>query len=87
MRKQRRRSAALQIVQSLYFINPKFQASSVAVEPGLCRGLVGNPADRFSHNEAQMPSNTLSNRAYWRRIITVELLEKRDLSIEIHIVS
>ena len=49
--------------------------------------LVGNPEDRFSHNEAQIPSNTLSNRAYWGRIITVELLEKRDLSIEIHIVS
>ena len=52
MRKQRNREAdqrlrvtaklisafvfATRIVQSLYFLNPKFQASSVAEQPGLC---------------------------------------------------
>ena len=29
-------------------------SSSVAVQPGLCQNLVGNPIDRFSHNEAQI---------------------------------
>ena len=38
---------ATRIVQSLYFLNPKFQARFVS-------DLVGNPEDRFSHNEAQM---------------------------------
>ena len=28
--------------------------SSMAVQPGLCGNLVGNPEDRFSHNEAQL---------------------------------
>ena len=58
MRKQKRRSASvplfsLMIVQSLFYLNPKFRASSylqwlyslVCVRPG-------NPEDRFSHNEA-----------------------------------
>ena len=44
------------ILQSLYFLNPKFQGSShllwlyslVCVRPGR------NPEDQFSHNEAQL---------------------------------
>ena len=30
------------------------QPSSVAIQPGLCRDLVGNPKDRFSQNKAHM---------------------------------
>ena len=48
---------ASQILQSVYFLNPKFQVSSyllwlyspVCVGPG-----DGNPEDQFSHNEVQM---------------------------------
>ena len=47
---------ATRIVQFLYFLNPKFQASShlVWLYSLVCVGLVGNPEDRFSHNEAQL---------------------------------
>ena len=43
---------ATQIVQSLFFLNPKFQASShlLWLYSPVC---VGNPEDRFSHNEAR----------------------------------
>ena len=30
------------------------EPSSVTVQPGLCRGLVGNAEDLFSHNEAHL---------------------------------
>ena len=43
------------IVQSLYFLNPKFQASSHLLWL-ISLDLVGNPEDRFSHNEAQIMS-------------------------------
>ena len=41
---------ATQIVQSLFFLNPKFQASShlLLLYGPVC---VGSPEDRFSHNE------------------------------------
>ena len=47
---------ATQIVQSIYFLNTKFQASSQMCG---CRArfvwdLVGNPENRFSQNEAQI---------------------------------
>ena len=42
---------ATKIVQSLYLLNPKFQASSHLVS-----GLVGNPEDRFSHDTAHLSS-------------------------------
>ena len=44
---------ATRIVQSLYFLNPKFQASSrlLWLYSPVC---VGNPASRFSQNEAHM---------------------------------
>ena len=65
MRKQRRRSAAklisafvfaTRIVQSLFSLNPKFQASSLLCD---CTGwfvsdLVGNLEDRFSSGAAQL---------------------------------
>ena len=44
-----------QIVQYLFFLNPKFQASSYLLwlrSPVY----VGNPEDRFSHNEAHILS-------------------------------
>ena len=41
---------ATRIVQSLYILNPKFQALSNLV----CVGLGRNPEDRFSHNEAHI---------------------------------
>ena len=42
--------------KSLFFLNTKFQASShlVWLYSLVCVDLVGNPKDRFSHNEAQM---------------------------------
>ena len=45
---------AIRIVQSLYFLYTKFQASShlLWLYSLVCVGLVGNPKDRFSHNEA-----------------------------------
>ena len=47
---------ATRIVQSLYFINPKFQASSHLLWLYSLVGsdLVENPEDLFSHNEAQV---------------------------------
>ena len=49
---------AIRIVQSLYFLNTKFQASSHLVwlhSPVVSKAdLVENPKDRFSHNEAHM---------------------------------
>ena len=32
----------------------------MAVQSGLCRYLVGNPEDRFSHNEAKIQSSDLA---------------------------
>ena len=53
---------ATRIVQSLYFLNPKFQASShlLWLNSPVLSNLVGNPEDRFSHNEAQMCNKQLS---------------------------
>ena len=47
---------ATQIVQTLYFLNPKFQASSHISDCTalFVSDLVGNPEDWFSHNEAQI---------------------------------
>ena len=42
---------AKRIVQSLYILNPKFQASSHLL---WLYDLVGNPEDRISHNEAHL---------------------------------
>ena len=44
------------IEQSLYFLSPKFQASShlLWLYRPVVSNLVGNPEDRFSHNEAQI---------------------------------
>ena len=71
MGKQRRRSAlhavtvklisvfvfATQIVQSLFFQNPKFQASSHLLwlyTAWFVSDLVGNPEDRFSYDAAHL---------------------------------
>ena len=47
---------ATRIVQSLYFLSPKLQASShlLWLYSPVCVRLVGKPKDRFSHNEAQI---------------------------------
>ena len=44
------------IVESLYFLNPKFQASShlLWLYSPVCVGPGRNPEDRFSQNEAQI---------------------------------
>ena len=44
------------VVQSLYFLNPKFQASShlCGCIARFVSDLVGNPEDKFSHNEAHL---------------------------------
>ena len=49
------------IVQSLFYLNPKFQASSYLlwVYSLVCADLVGNPEDRFSQNEAQIIADIL----------------------------
>ena len=46
----------IRIVQSPYYLNPKFQASShlLWLYRPFCVGPVGNPDDWFSHNEAHM---------------------------------
>ena len=48
---------ATQIVQSLYYLNPKLQVI-IAIFRGctarFVSDLVGNPEDRFSHNEAHI---------------------------------
>ena len=43
---------ATYILQSLYFLNLKFQASSCTAR--FVSDLVGNPEDRFSHNKARI---------------------------------
>ena len=47
---------ATRIVQSLYYLNPKFQASShlLWLSVRFMLDLGGNPEDRFSHNEAHL---------------------------------
>ena len=49
---------AIRKIQSLFYLNPKFQASShlLWLYSPICVDLVGNPEDRFSHNEAQIDS-------------------------------
>ena len=57
MRKQRRRSAS-RIVQSLFFINPKFQASShlLWLYRLVCVGPGQKPKRWFSHDAAHLVS-------------------------------
>ena len=47
---------AIQIVQSLFNLNPKFQASVIfcGCTARFLSDLVGNPEDGFSHNEAHI---------------------------------
>ena len=47
---------ATRVVQFLYFLNPKFQASSYILwlYSLVCVGPGRTPEDRFSHNEAQI---------------------------------
>ena len=47
---------AIRVIQTLYYLNPKFQASGhpLWLYGPICVDLVGNPEDRFSHNEAQV---------------------------------
>ena len=56
------------IVQSLYFLKPKFQASGhlVWLYSPVCVGPDRKPKDRFSHNEAQCGLNKLAlSRLCW----------------------
>ena len=64
---------AIRIVQSLYYLNPKFQASShlLWLYSLVCvADLVGNPADRFSHNEAYMVQRHPTYSSVIRRVIS-----------------
>ena len=47
---------ATRIVQSLFFLSPKFQRLAIfcGCTARFVSDLVGNPEDRFSHNEAQI---------------------------------
>ena len=47
---------ATRIVQSLYFLNPNFKHLAIfcGCTAWFVSDLVGNPEDRFSHNEAQI---------------------------------
>ena len=49
------RKPATWIVQSLFYLNPKFQASIIfcGCTAQFMSDLVRNPEDRFSHNETQ----------------------------------
>ena len=51
---------AIRIVQSLYYLYPKFQASSYLLwlYSLVCVGPGQKPEDRFSQNEAHMSSRT-----------------------------
>ena len=53
------------IVQSLYYLNPKFQASCYLLwlYSLVCVGSGRNPEDRFSHNEAHFSFNTEGERS------------------------
>ena len=58
---------ATRIIRSLFFLNPKFQASSIfcGCTARFVSDLVGNPEDRFSHNEAHlMPINIWACSVY-----------------------
>ena len=49
---------AIRIIQFLYYLNPKFQASShCGCSAWFVWDLVGNPEYQFSHNEAQISTN------------------------------
>ena len=50
---------ATQILQFLFFLNPKFQASShlLWLHRSVCVGLVGNPEDRFSRIAAHFTTS------------------------------
>ena len=86
MRKQRRRSAAQLlisafvfstcIVQSYFYLNPKFKASSYLLwlHSLFCVG-PGNTEDRFSHNEAQIVI-AVSEKGGSIRESTIYVLEK-----------
>ena len=52
---------AIQIVQSLYYLNLKFQASShlLWLLSLVCVGPGWKPEDLFSHNEAHLPSQSV----------------------------
>ena len=49
---------AIRIVHFLFYLNTKFQASShlLSLCSLICVDLIGNPEDRFSHNEAHLKS-------------------------------
>ena len=51
----------VRIVQSIYYLNPKFQASShlLLLHSPVCVVPRRNPEDRFSHDEAHMTSYCL----------------------------
>ena len=68
MRKQGAFVFATRIVQPLYLLNPKFQASSHFQWPTarFVSDLVGNPEDRFSHNEAQILNGGLPLSMYMK---------------------
>ena len=57
---------AIRIVQSRYLLNPKFQASSYlcGCTARFVSDLVGNPEDRFSHNEAHFKSLVIVTPRY-----------------------
>ena len=100
MQKQRRRSAfaviaklirafvfATKIVQSLYFLNPKFQVSShlSGCTARFVSDLVGNPEDWFSHNEAQMSKRNSATEKLFLLTVSHDIW-KLPVSIEVDII-
>ena len=68
---------ATRIVPFLYFINPKFQASSHLLcdcTAQFVSDLVGNPEDQFSHNEAQIMYSFCRRQVYYR----IEYIDTKD---------
>ena len=69
---------ATRIVQSHYFLNPKFQASYLAIFCGstawFVSYLAGNPEDRFSHNEAHFTTRSAVIRNVLRNTVDKAVL-------------
>ena len=68
----------IQIVQSLYYLNPKFQASSYVFCDCTARFVsnrVGNPEDRFSHNEAHIGTDNTAKMHRLNSAVVVRIMQ------------
>ena len=54
---------AIQVVQSIYFLNTKFQASSLVVQPGLCGAWTETPKTGFLTTRLNFEAEYSNNSA------------------------